>query len=103
MAIPHALCDLRGVSLTYPGHGGATVPRGGGLVIGNSRGFRLEVGSETLDVTVTVTGVPCRGAGGPVAVPKFPSEARKVLPVLSPVEAEGLPQVSWMFAGCEMP
>jgi hypothetical protein len=55
--IPHALCDLRGVQLSYPGHGGATVPSRGGLGIGNSLGFCLEVDSETLDVTVWVTGM----------------------------------------------
>ena len=58
VTIPHALCDLRGVRLTYPGHGGATVPFQGGVGIGNSRGFQLEVDSQTLDVTVTVTGSP---------------------------------------------
>jgi hypothetical protein len=58
VTIPHALCDLRGVRLTYPGHGGATVPSQGGVGIGNSRGFRLEVDSKTLDVTVKVTGSP---------------------------------------------
>lgn len=56
VTIPHALCDLRGVHLSYPGHGGATVPSQGGVGIGNSLGFRLEVDSETLDVTVKVTG-----------------------------------------------
>jgi hypothetical protein len=58
VTIPHALCDLRGVLLTYPGHGGATVPAEGGVGIANSLGFRLEVDFETLDVTVTVTGSP---------------------------------------------
>jgi hypothetical protein len=57
VTIPHALCDLRGVHLSYPGHGGATVPsQGGGLGIGNSQGFQLEVDSESLDVTIKVTG-----------------------------------------------
>jgi hypothetical protein len=56
VTIPHALCDLRGVRLSYPGRGGATVPLQGGVGIGNSLGFQLEVDSETLDVTVTVTG-----------------------------------------------
>jgi hypothetical protein len=58
VTIPHALCDLRGVRLTYPGRGGGTVPAQGGVGIGNSPGFRLEVDSQTLDVTVKVTGVP---------------------------------------------
>jgi hypothetical protein len=61
LTIRHALCDLRGVRVTYRGHGGATVPFQGGVGIGNSRGFRLEVDSETLDVTITVTGVPGNG------------------------------------------
>lgn len=64
VTIPHALCDLRGVPLSYPGHGGATVPREGGRVIGNSRGFRLAVDSETLDVTITVTGAKTTGVPG---------------------------------------
>ena len=37
VTIPHALCDLRGVLLTYPGHGGATVPSEGGVGIANSQ------------------------------------------------------------------
>jgi hypothetical protein len=61
VTIPHALCDLRGVRLAYRGHGGATVPFQGGVGIGSSRGFRLVVDSETLDVTITVTGVPGNG------------------------------------------
>ena len=57
VAIPHALCDLTGVSLSYPGHGGAAVTASPGHGIANSKGFRLEVDARTLDVTITVTGV----------------------------------------------
>jgi CubicO group peptidase (beta-lactamase class C family) len=56
VTIPHALCDLTGVHLSYPGHGGAAVTAPPGGVIWNSRGFRLEVDADTLDVTITVTG-----------------------------------------------
>lgn len=61
VTIPHALCDLTGVSLSYPGHGGATVTAPPGHGIANSEGFRLEVDAGTLDVTITVTGLG-RGA-----------------------------------------
>jgi hypothetical protein len=64
VTIPHALCDLRGVRLTYPGHGGATVPSQGGVGIGNSLGFRLVVDSESLDVTIAVTGPKVTGVPG---------------------------------------
>lgn len=64
VTIPRALCDLRGVRLTYPGHGGATVPSHGGVGIGNSLGFRLVVDAETLDVTITVTGPKVTGVPG---------------------------------------
>ena len=57
VTIPHALCDLTGVSLSYPGHGGAAVTAGPGHTIYNSKGFRLEVDARTLDVTITVTGL----------------------------------------------
>jgi hypothetical protein len=53
VTIPHAVCDLTGVALSYPGHGGATVPARPGS-IGNSLGFRLTVHPGTLDVTVNV-------------------------------------------------
>lgn len=56
VTISHALCDLTGVSLSYPGHGGATVTAPPGHVIYNSQGFRLEVDARTRDVTITVTG-----------------------------------------------
>lgn len=56
VTIPHALCDLTGVLLTYPGRGGATVPQPG-LGTGNSLGFSVEVDRATLDVTVKVRGV----------------------------------------------
>ena len=55
VTVPHAACDLTGVALSYPGHGGATVPRRPSG-IGNSKGFVLEVDPHTLDVTIWVTG-----------------------------------------------
>jgi len=57
VTIPHAGCDLTGVAISYPGYGGATVPRGSGG-IGTSSGFTLVVHPGTLDVTVTATGPP---------------------------------------------
>lgn len=57
VTIPHALCDLTGVAISYRNRGGATVPHGsGGTGIGNSDGFELTVHSGSLDVTITVTG-----------------------------------------------
>ncbi len=56
VTIPHALCDLTGVILSYPGHGGATVTAPGEMVA-NSKGFRLRVDAHTLDVTITVSGL----------------------------------------------
>ena len=53
VTIPHALCDLTDVVISYPGHGGATVPATPGG-IGNSLGFLLTVDPGTLDVTVEV-------------------------------------------------
>ena len=53
VTIPHALCDLTGVALSYPRHGGATVPDRA-MSIANSLGFRLTVHPGTLDVTVDV-------------------------------------------------
>ena len=53
VTIPHALCDLTGVAISYPGHGGATVHATPGS-IASSIGFRLTVHPETLDVTVDV-------------------------------------------------
>lgn len=58
VTVPHAACDLTGVSVSYPGRGGATVPADAGVAIANSMGFCLEVDSRTLDVTITVTGSP---------------------------------------------
>ena len=59
VTISHADCDLTGVVITYPGFGGATVPRGsGGTGIGNSLGFTLTIHPGTLDVTVNATGSP---------------------------------------------
>ena len=57
VTVPHALCDLTGVILSYPGRGGATVPDSPGSGVGNSMGFGLQVDADTQDVTVTVTGV----------------------------------------------
>lgn len=57
VTIPHALCDLTGVSLSYPGHGGAAVTGPPGSTIWNSGGFRLKVDADTLDVTITVSGL----------------------------------------------
>jgi hypothetical protein len=56
VTVPHALCDLTGVILSYPGRGGAAVPdsRGGG--VGNSMGFQVQVDAHTRDVTITVSG-----------------------------------------------
>lgn len=56
VTIPHALCDLTGVTLSYPGHGGATVTAPG-YMVANSKGFHLEVDADTLDVTITVSGL----------------------------------------------
>ncbi len=53
VTIPHALCDLTGVALSYPRHGGVTVPSHPGM-IANSLGFLLIVHPDTLDVTVDV-------------------------------------------------
>ena len=55
VTVPHAACDLTGVSLSYPGRGGATVPVPPGA-IASSAGFQLTVDSRTLDVTITVSG-----------------------------------------------
>jgi hypothetical protein len=56
VTIPHAICDLTGVRLSCPGHGGAAVTAPPGHVIMNSKGFRLKVDARTLNVTITVTG-----------------------------------------------
>jgi hypothetical protein len=53
VTIPHALCDLTSVALSYPRHGGATVPAEASGIY-NSMGFRLIVHEGTLDVTVDV-------------------------------------------------
>jgi len=53
VTIPHALCDLTGVAISYPRHGGATVRATPGTIY-NRRGFRLTVHPGTLDVTVEV-------------------------------------------------
>jgi hypothetical protein len=50
---PHALCDLTGVAISYPRHGGATVHATPGTTY-NSGGFRLTVHPGTVDVTVEV-------------------------------------------------
>jgi hypothetical protein len=56
VTVPHALCDLTGVILSYPGHGGAAVPESPGSGVGNSKGFRVQVDAHTLDAMVTVSG-----------------------------------------------
>jgi hypothetical protein len=56
VTVPHALCDLTGVVLSYPGHGGAVVPSPG-YGVGNSMGIQVQVDARTLDVTITVTGL----------------------------------------------
>jgi len=56
VTIPHALCDLTQVTLSYPGHGGAVTPSPG-YGVGNSQGFQVEVDARTLDVTITVRGL----------------------------------------------
>jgi hypothetical protein len=56
VTIPHALCDLTGVHLSYPGHGGAVTARPGHGT-GNSKGFQVEVDARTLDVTIRVSGL----------------------------------------------
>jgi hypothetical protein len=55
VTVPHALCDLTGVLLSYPGRGGAVVPAPG-MGVGNSKGMQVEVDMRTQDVTVTVSG-----------------------------------------------
>jgi len=56
VTVSHALCDLTGVTLSYPGHGGAVVPSPGHGVA-NSKGIRVQVDARTLDVTITVSGL----------------------------------------------
>jgi hypothetical protein len=56
VTVPHALCDLTDVLLSYPGHGGAVVPQPGHSV-GNSLGCQVAVDALTLDVTVRVSGL----------------------------------------------
>jgi hypothetical protein len=56
VTVPHALCDLTGVILSYPGRGGATVPGSPGDGVANSKGLQLQVDAHTQDVTVTVAG-----------------------------------------------
>ena len=56
VTVPHALCDLTGVILSYPGHGGAAVPDSPGSGVANSKGFGVQVDAHTQDVTVTVSG-----------------------------------------------
>ncbi len=56
VTVPHALCDLTGVTLSYSGHGGAVVPFPG-KGVGNSLGCQVEVDARTLDVTITVSGL----------------------------------------------
>ena len=56
VTVRHALCDLTGVILSYPGRGGAVVPDPPGSGVGNSSGFQVHVDAHTQDVTVTVSG-----------------------------------------------
>lgn len=56
VTVPHALCDLTDVILSYPGRGGAAVPDSLGSGVWNSKGFRVQVDAHTQDVTVTVSG-----------------------------------------------
>ena len=56
VTVPHALCDLTGVSLSYPGRGGAGVPDSPGIGVATSAGFSVEVDGHTNDVTVNVSG-----------------------------------------------
>jgi hypothetical protein len=56
ITVPHALCDLTGVILSYPGRGGATVPDSPGSGVWNSQGFSVQIDAHTQDVTVTVSG-----------------------------------------------
>jgi hypothetical protein len=56
ITVPHALCDLTGVILSYPGRGGAVVPDSPGEGVANSMGFQIQVDAHTQDVTVIVTG-----------------------------------------------
>ena len=56
VTVPHALCDLTGVIVSYPGRGGATVAGSPGWGVANSKGLQLRVDAHTQDVTVTVTG-----------------------------------------------
>lgn len=58
VTVPHALCDLTGVILSYPGHGGAAVPSAPGSGVANSQGLQVQVDAHTKDVTVTVSGPP---------------------------------------------
>jgi len=56
VTVPHALCDMTGVIVSYPGRGGATVPGSPGRGVANSKGLQLRVDVRNRDVTVTVTG-----------------------------------------------
>lgn len=56
VTVSHALCDLTGVTLSYPGRGGAVVPASPGDGVANSNGFQIQVDACTRDVTVTVSG-----------------------------------------------
>jgi hypothetical protein len=56
VTVPHALCDLTGVTLSYPRHGGAVVPAPG-YFVANSLGCQIRVDARTLDVTIRVSGL----------------------------------------------
>jgi hypothetical protein len=57
VTVPHDLCDLTGVILSYPGHGGAAVRDSPGSGVANSKGIQVEVDAHTMDVTVTLSGL----------------------------------------------
>ena len=57
VTVPHALCDLTGVIVSYPGRGGATIAGSPGWGVANSKGLQLRVDAHTQDVTVTVSGL----------------------------------------------
>jgi hypothetical protein len=64
VTVLHALCDLTGVILSYPGRGGATVPDSPGGGVGNSLGIQVQVDAHTQDVTVTVSGAEDNALSG---------------------------------------
>jgi hypothetical protein len=57
VTIPHAVCDLTGVTITVPGRGGMVVPDSSGGA-GNSEGLTLTVDDGSLDIHLTAKGPP---------------------------------------------